>query len=361
MFNSKEIMNELMKNVVGQDEYVRQLAILGYKHQLNQTLIEKGKTPLNNNLLVVGPTGSGKTFGAKQLAKNIDVPFYEVDCSNVVQTGYRGLTSVEHILKDAVNKLGSGTRHAIIYLDEFDKVYDQALDKRGEGVAQQQNFLKMLEPNDIVFDRDNSPRFTAARTLNTAGITYIATGSFDIIRRKNLKHKQKMGFEKGSVENESISKEDIIKAGFIPELVGRFSTLINLNELCEDDYFRILRNSQESAYTQYKDFFKATDVDLEIDNNVLKKIAHEAYEKKVGARGLNDVLNSYLEDCIFDVSCDPTISKVRIFLKEGKIVSEYKRQKRKKIRHVEENSEKDNSISILEESEIYRKEVNENE
>ena len=381
MLNSKEIMNELKKKLVGQDEYVRQLAILGYKHQLNQKLIEEGRTPINNNLLVVGPTGSGKTFGAKQLAKIVDIPFFEVDCSNIVQTGYRGTTSVEHILKDAVSKLGSKVQHSIIYLDEFDKVYDQSLDVRGEGTAQQQNFLKLLEPNELIFDRDTSSRFSAARRLDTSGITFIATGSFDFIRRKNLKQKQKMGFEKDSSEKEPISKEDIIKAGFIPELVGRFATLINLNELSEDDYYRILIDSKESAYTQYRDFFNAVDVDLHIGSQVFKKIAHEAYEKKVGARGLNDVLNDYLENAVFDVSCDPSISEIDLCVKNEEIVSEYRHEIKEterlieedindreetmaleRIRPIEEENEKvEKRMTLLEAIERHRKEVKEDE
>ena len=381
MLNSREIVNELKKKVVGQDEYVRQLAILGYKHQLNQKLIAEEKTPLNNNLLVVGPTGSGKTFGAKQLAKIIDIPFFEVDCSNVVQNGYKGMNNVEHILKDAADKLKSDVLHSIIYLDEFDKIYDQALDVRGEGTAQQQNFLKMLEPNEVVFDRENSSRHTYAKSLSTAGITFIATGSFDFIRRKEQKKTQKMGFEKGKPEKEPITKEDIIKAGFIPELVGRFSTLINLNELNEDDYYRILIDSKESAYTQYRDFFNAVDVDLHIDDKVFEKIAHEAYEKKVGARGLDDVLNAYLENAVFDVSCDPGISEIDLCLKNGDIVSEYKHEIREtemlteterdeseetlvleRIRPIEEENEKvEKRMTLLEAIERHRKEVKEDE
>ena len=123
MLNSKQIMEQLKEKVIVQDEYISQLSILGFKHELNQKLIEEGKAPINNNLLVVGPTDSGKTFAAKELSRILDIPFFEVDCSNIVQTDYRGITSVEHILRDAAGKLGSGVMHAIIYLDEFDKTH----------------------------------------------------------------------------------------------------------------------------------------------------------------------------------------------------------------------------------------------
>ncbi len=329
MMNSKEIMRKLKEKVIGQDEYVKQLSIFGFKHELNQKLIEKGKSPINNNLLVVGPTGSGKTFAAKKLSRILDIPFYEVDCSNVVQTGYKGLTSVEHILKDARNKLHSDVRHAIIYLDEFDKIYDQHLDAIGEGLAQQQNFLKMLEPNEIVYDRENSRFDSGAFYLNTAGISFIATGSFDFVRRKQARGSRKMGFDTKAEDKRPLTKDDIIAAGFLPELIGRFATIINLKELDKDDYYRILVESKDSAYTQYQEFFDAAGVRLKIEDSVFAQLAREAYEKKVGARGLNDVLNDHLVNAMFDVSCDQTIRGVDIGIREGQIMTGYRYRKKK--------------------------------
>lgn len=330
MLNSKQIMKQLKEKVVGQDEYVRQLSIFGFKHELNQKLIEEGKAPINNNLLVVGPTGSGKTFAAKELSRILNIPFFEVDCSNIVQTGYRGTTSVEHILRDAASKLHRDVEHAIIYLDEFDKVYDQALDVRGEGTAQQQNFLKMLEPNDLVFKRDSDRYDHGASYLNTGGISFIATGSFDFVRRKNAGKNKKMGFDSKADERKPLTKDDIIAAGFIPELIGRFGTIINLNELDKDDYYEILINSRDSAYTQYQDFFKAVNVKLTINSSVFRKIADEAFEKKVGARGLNDVLGTYLVDSVFDISCDDTINKIEIKAVDDQIVTDYRHRKTSK-------------------------------
>ena len=329
MSNSKEIMRKLKEKVIGQDEYVKQLSIFGFKHELNQKLIEEGKSPINNNLLVVGPTGSGKTFAAKELSRILDIPFYEVDCSNVVQTGYKGMTSVEHILQDAVNKLGSGVRHAIIYLDEFDKIYDQHLDAIGEGLAQQQNFLKMLEPNEIIFRRDKDRYDEKARFLDTSGISFIATGSFDFVHRKKNRGTKKMGFDTKTEEKKTLTKDDIIAAGFLPELIGRFATIINLKELDKEDYYRILVDSKDSAYTQYQEFFDAAGVRLKIEDPVFVEMAREAYEKKVGARGLNDVLNDYLVNAVFDVSCDQTIRGIDIGIKEGQIMTGYRYRKKK--------------------------------
>ena len=325
--NADKIYRQLKEKVVGQDAYVKQLSILGFKHELNQKLIADYKTPVNNNLLVVGPTGCGKTFAAKELSRILDVPFYEVDCSNIVQTGYKGMTSVEHILTDAVSRLKSGVRHAIIYLDEFDKVYDQGLDVRGEGTAQQQNFLKMLEPNEVIFKRNGGRYDDSACYLDTAGISFIATGSFDFVRRKQARRSSRMGFDTRPEEKRPLTKDDIIAAGFIPELIGRFGTIVNLNELTKDDYYRILVGSKDSAYTQYQDFFSAANVRLSIDDSVFRKIADEAIEKKIGARGLNDVLGNYLVDAVYDVSCDETISRISISSADGQVAVRYGHRK----------------------------------
>ncbi len=323
MLNSREIMSELKKYVVGQDEYVRQLSIFGYKHQLNQKLIEEGKKPVNNNLLVAGPTGTGKTFGAKKLAEIIDIPFMEFDCSNIVQTGYKGLTSVEHILIDARSNLGSGVRRCIIYLDEFDKVYDPGLDHRGDGPAQQQNFLKLLEPNRVTIARSRNDG--PASMMDTSGISFIATGSFDYVRRnKRTTQQNRMGFA-GVDHNDSdrLSKSDIINAGFLPELIGRFGTLININELTEKDYYDILLKSKDSSYTQYKDFFEATGVRLDVGKKVLEHLAKNAREINTGARGLTEALNEPLDDCVFEISSDDTISAIHLRMKDDQIVAEY--------------------------------------
>lgn len=329
MLNSKEIMKELKKYVVGQDEYVRQLSIFGYKHQLNQKLIEEGKKPVNNNLLVAGPTGTGKTFGAKKLAEIIDIPFVEFDCSNIVQTGYKGTTTVEHILKDAKEQLGRGVFHSIIYLDEFDKVYDPALDHRGDGPAQQQNFLKILEPNKITVSRyrEDSSGFV----IDTSGISYIATGSFDYVR-KNMRNTQqnRMGFATADQKGEgSLTKADIIDAGYLPELIGRFGTLVNINDLTEEDYYNILLKSKDSSYTQYKDFFEATGVKLNVSKKVFEYLAKKAREINTGARGLTEALNKPLDDCVFEISCDETIGSIYLKMESDRIVAEYDHKGRK--------------------------------
>ena len=133
MIKTETIFNELKKSVIGQDEYLKQLALTGYKHQLKNKLIEMGKEPICSNLLVVGPSGCGKTFSVKQLSKLLDVPFFEINCSNLVQVGYKGASDLEKSLGDMVSQFKSKYKNAIIYLDEFDKLLDLSLIKDGKG------------------------------------------------------------------------------------------------------------------------------------------------------------------------------------------------------------------------------------
>ena len=225
---------------------------------------------------------------------------------------------MENILKDAKNKLGRKIEHGIVYLDEFDKVFDPCVVNRGDGPAQMQNFLKLLEPNEVIVDRERN----YVTQIDTSGITYIATGSFDYVRKKN-QNKNRMGFESSLSKSEVITKEDIISVGYLPELIGRFATLTNLNPLTEADYYRILLNSKDSAYTQYQEFFKASSVRLNIHKKVLEHIAHKANEMEIGARGLSQALNQYLDECVFEVSNDRTISGIELRMKDGKIVPVY--------------------------------------
>lgn len=320
----KKIYSELKSNVIGQDEYVKQLVLFAFKHLANKELTDAGKMPINNNLLVVGPSGTGKTYGAKQLAKLIDVPILEVDCSNIVQTGYRGTNSVEHILFDAYDQFGQKSEHCIIYLDEFDKVYDLALDKDGKGKASQQNFLKMLEPNELVFER--SGRGFSSK-INTSGISYIASGSFDYLSRERKNNK--MGFNAINNIDTYIDKEDIVKSGFIPELIGRFNKIINLNSLDENDYYHILSNCRDSSYSQYRDLLKHYGVELVVSNQVLKHLAHKASLSNFGARGLNQIVANYIDECLYDISFDKSISEIKLNVRNGEIVKEYKHKTKK--------------------------------
>lgn len=318
MINSKEIFNELKKSVIGQDEYIKQLATIGYKHQLNLRLLSEGKETLNNNLLVIGPSGSGKTFAVKQLSKLIDVPFYEIDCSNIVQTGYKGNTNIETALLDAFNKLHSKVQEAIIYLDEFDKIIDYCMLAEGKGTGSQQNFLKILENNDVTVDRS---RLGTSMNISTRGITFIATGSFESVKsRLKICTDNHMGFNATNKKTAvKLTADDLIAAGFIPELIGRFTKIININQLSKDDFFNIVKTGSASSLKQYKDMFAAGEVELNVDDSVYRVIADKAYNSSIGARGITNALSSILDDCLYETSSNDKIDAVKVCYKANKL------------------------------------------
>lgn len=311
--NTKEIYEELSKFVVGQDEYIKQLAILSYKHQLKQKQIEKGLTPINTNMLVIGPSGCGKTFAARKLASLIDVPFYEIDCSNLVQVGYKGNTSIEDSLSRLVNENKHNYNKAIIYLDEFDKILDLALLKDGKGTGSQQNFLKILEPGKATIT--TGYRFESKLEIDTSGFTFIATGSFESVKREiKLNNNVTMGFnvERKIFEDINLSKRDLIEYGYMAELMGRFPTFININQLSEDDFVSILKNSEDSVYKRYVELFKQDNISFNINDSAFRNIVEQSYSNVIGARSMDETISKIADQCLYDASYDTSIVSIDV-------------------------------------------------
>lgn len=332
MIKTETIYNELKKSVFGQDEYLRQLAITGYKHQLKQTLIQKGKVPINSNLLVVGPSGCGKTFAVKKLSKLLDIPFYEVDCSNIVQTGYKGPEDITIALGNMVNTMGViNAEHAIVYLDEFDKILDLEMIVAGKGKGSQQNFLKVLEPNKITVTYKDSLKQNKT-CLDTSGITFIATGSFEVAKERIGKTSiNLMGFnvDKKRKNGVELDDEDLIKSGYMPELIGRFASIININQLGEEDFYNIVKHSDSSDMEKYKTVFEEQDIELNIDDEVYKEIARKSFNTVTGARNIGKILNTVLDKCLSDVSNDETIRSIDVKFIDNSFKADYKHDQKK--------------------------------
>lgn len=323
MIRSNEIYNELKKSVFGQDEYLKALAVLGYKHELKNKQIEDGKTPINTNLLVIGPSGCGKTFSVKMLSSIIDVPFYEIDCSNIVQTGYKGSMDVEAAFRRLFTSLGVDAKHAIVYLDEFDKVFDLSLYVDGKGKTSQQNYLKFLEQGAIGSGSNKKSCFN----YDTSGITFVATGSFEIVKEgRKRTNASKMGFNalNGKGNDIKLDADDLIKFGYMPELIGRFSKIININQLKEDDFYNIVKNGVNSSVRSYESAIKDQGIELIIDDDVYSAIARKAYNSVTGARNISNVLNDVLDDVLADISNDDTICSVHIRTFNGEFTKAYK-------------------------------------
>ena len=351
MIRVETILNELKKTIFGQDEYLKQLAVTGYKHQLKNELINKGRAPIDTNLLVIGPSGCGKTFAVRRLAELLDIPFYEINCANITEVGYKGTQDIEMALGGMVNTLRKESENAIVYLDEFDKVLDVNLLHDGNGKAIQQNFLKILEPNEITVPISYGSKNSSTIKLNTSGMTFIATGTFEIIKDHKRKNGgNKMGFN--SIDNKEkniiLDEDDLVKGGYMPELIGRFSSLININQLTKDDFYNIIKKGNKSALKNYEMMLEDQGVELCINDRVYKEIANIAYNNVTGARGINKILNKVLEECLCDVSNDSSISKVTIGYSKNQFKTDYERDSKKKKMFIENIVYADKLISIEE-------------
>ena len=297
----KELKEYMDEYVIGQESAKRTLAVAVYNHykRLQQPGIEK------SNILMIGPTGSGKTLLAKTIARKLDVPFAVADATSLTQAGYVG-EDVESILlqllraaKGDVSKAEQG----IVFLDEFDKLGKKAKESMantgaiGEGV--QQALLKMLEGSVVnipVMDGQAGQKKTIR--INTKNILFICGGAFaGAATRHNT-----IGFGASSIAEE----EDL---GIIPEVMGRLPIVIRLKELNEEEMIQILYKPKNAIITQYRQLLALDGVELTFTRDALAMIARTAIARQTGARGLRSIIESIMEDVMYEVPSRPDIIK----------------------------------------------------
>lgn len=331
----KEIKAELDKYIIGQDEAKVSIAIAVYNHYKRMNIKSDVKIA-KSNVLLLGPTGSGKTLIAQTVAKLLDVPFAIADCTSLTEAGYVG-EDVENVLYKLLNAADGDVSKAekgIVFLDEIDKIACSRLganlskDPSGEGV--QQALLKLIEgtvanvsssggrknPNDKFIE------------INTENILFICGGAFQglesIINKRVQTKTTSIGFganvekEKEKTVGEAfkeVSTEDLIEFGLIPELIGRLPIVVSLDELTEDAMVEILTKPKNSLVNQYKEIFKYDGVDLDFTTESLRDIARETMKRKTGARGLRGILEEILKQSMFTIPSDGDV--VKCIVKEG--------------------------------------------
>ena len=330
-----EIKSELDKHIIGQEDAKVSIAIAVYNHYKRMN-IESDVKIAKSNVLLLGPTGSGKTLIAQTVAKLLDVPFAIADCTSLTEAGYVG-EDVENVLYKLLNAADGDVSKAekgIVFLDEIDKIACSRLganlskDPSGEGV--QQALLKLIEgtvanvsssggrknPNDKFIE------------INTENILFICGGAFQglesIINKRVQTKTTSIGFganvekEKDKTVGEAfkeVSTEDLIEFGLIPELIGRLPIVVSLDELTEDAMVEILTKPKNSLVNQYKEIFKYDGVDLDFTTESLRDIARETMKRKTGARGLRGILEEILKQSMFTIPSDGDI--VKCIVKEG--------------------------------------------
>lgn len=306
------IYEKLADYVVGQEEAKRAMSAGVFLH-LQRAELNKKRSPQEkiskSNILIIGPTGSGKTHICRTLANTFDIPFHIADATQYTETGYVGKTVDEMILDFHKGKVLPAAPHGIIYVDEIDKIAEKSNNGQRDvsGKSVQEELLKLLEGTEISCERQRS--LSAPKVVDVSNLLFIAGGAFqglETIIAERLK-KKGIGFRGASAEPtgdrhnllRQVQPEDLIAYGFMPEFVGRFPVIAVLDRLSKAELLRIITGTKNSMLAQYQAVIEKAGLDIQIPPDLPERVAEAALKRDLGARAIKNIMEKWLMEEMF--------------------------------------------------------------